>query len=58
MGQFMTSTDTVVVLGRTSYQECASYWPVASPDDPFGAFINPVPKPVVSRTVQGRLVAN
>jgi dihydrofolate reductase len=41
-----------VVLGRVSYQEWAGYWPNASADQEFAAFINPVEKFVASRTLQ------
>lgn len=42
-----------VVLGRTTYQEWADYWPSQAPeeDEGFAAFINPVPKHVVSRSL-------
>ncbi|WP_109474106.1 dihydrofolate reductase family protein [Ornithinimicrobium cavernae] len=40
---------TDVVIGRRLWQEWAEYWPGA--DDPFGAFINPVRKHVISSTV-------
>ncbi|SDT01581.1 Dihydrofolate reductase [Pseudarthrobacter equi] len=46
----INSVDTVV-LGRKSYEEWASYWPNASADQDFAAFINPVEKFVVSRTL-------
>ncbi|HEU4668093.1 MAG TPA: dihydrofolate reductase family protein [Arthrobacter sp.] len=48
-----TMMDTVdtVVLGRVSYQEWAAYWPNASVDQDFAAFINPVEKFVASRTL-------
>lgn len=54
MGQMMTQTDAVL-LGRTSYQEWAGYWPGAGAGDPFAAFINPVEKFVASRTLTGDL---
>lgn len=44
-----------VLLGRTGYQEWSHYWPAAGSADPFGAFINPVPKHVASRTLSGDL---
>src|SRR3712207_4629879 len=52
-----TMMDTVdtVVLGRVSYQEWAAYWPNASVDEDFSAFINPVEKHVASRTLTGPL---
>lgn len=40
---------TDVVIGRRLWQEWADYWPGA--DDPFGQFINPVRKHVVSSTL-------
>lgn len=43
------------VMGRTTYQEWAGYWPNAAADDPFGQFINAVPKHVASRTLTGEL---
>jgi dihydrofolate reductase len=48
-----TMMDTVdtVVLGRVSYQEWAGYWPTASVDEDFAAFINLVEKFVASRTL-------
>jgi dihydrofolate reductase len=47
----MINTVDTVVLGRVSYQEWAGYWPNASQDEDFAAFINPVEKFVVSRTL-------
>ncbi|UXM91810.1 dihydrofolate reductase family protein [Paenarthrobacter sp. JL.01a] len=47
----MINTVDTVVLGRVSYQEWASYWPNATQDDEFAAFINPVEKFVASRTL-------
>jgi RNA polymerase sigma-70 factor (ECF subfamily) len=44
---------TDVVIGRTLWQEWSQYWPGAN--DPFGAFINPVRKHVVTRTLSGDL---
>ena len=40
---------TDVVIGRKLWQEWADYWPGAT--DPFGEFINPVRKHVVSSTL-------
>lgn len=48
--RMMDNVDAVV-LGRVSYQEWASYWPNASVDEDFAAFINPVEKHVASRTL-------
>jgi dihydrofolate reductase len=58
-GQLMDRTlggVTDVVIGRTLWQEWSQYWPSA--DDPFGAFINPVRKHVVSSTLRGDLEWN
>ena len=44
---------TDVVIGRKLWQEWSEYWPQA--DDPFGQFINPVRKHVVSSTLTGEL---
>jgi dihydrofolate reductase len=52
--RMMNTVDTVV-LGRVSYQEWADYWPNASADQDFAAFINPVEKYVASRTLAGPL---
>jgi dihydrofolate reductase len=46
----MMNTVDAVVLGRVTYQEWAGYWPNASQDEDFAAFINPVQKFVASRT--------
>jgi dihydrofolate reductase len=51
----MINTVDTVVLGRVSYQEWAGYWPNASTDQDFAAFINPVEKFVASRTLAGPL---
>ena len=40
-----------VLLGRVTYQEWAAYWTTASDKLPFTAFINNVPKYVVSTTL-------
>jgi dihydrofolate reductase len=47
---------TDVVIGRKLWQEWAEYWPSA--DDPFGQFINPVRKHVVTSTLSGDLPWN
>lgn len=44
---------TDVVIGRKLWEEWSQFWPDA--DDPFGQFINPVRKHVVSRTLIGGL---
>ncbi|MFC8039440.1 dihydrofolate reductase family protein [Paenarthrobacter sp. NPDC057355] len=54
----MINTVDTVVLGRVSYQEWASYWPNATQDDEFAAFINPVEKFVASRTLSEPLEWN
>ena len=50
MSQALARTDAVV-LGRTTYQEWAGFWPTMPADDPFARFINEVPKYVASRTL-------
>lgn len=55
-GQFMgaaIANVTDVIIGRKLWQEWSEYWPGA--DDPFGAFINPARKHVVSSTLSGTL---
>jgi len=47
---------TDVVIGRRLWQEWSEYWPSA--DDPFGQFINPVRKHVVTSTLSGDLPWN
>ena len=47
---------TDVVIGRKLWQEWSEFWPSA--DDPFGQFINPVRKHVVSSTLSGELPWN
>jgi dihydrofolate reductase len=50
-GQMMgraISGGTDVVIGRKLWQEWSQYWPDADASDPFGQFINPVRKHVVS----------
>lgn len=46
---------TDVVLGRKLWQEWSQYWTSADADDPFGTFINPVRKHVISSTLTGEL---
>ena len=46
---------TDVVLGRKLWDEWSQYWQSAGSDDPFGQFINPVRKHVVSSTRSGDL---
>ena len=52
MGQAIGSV-TDVVIGRKLWQEWSEYWPGA--DDPFGCFINPARKHVVTSTLSGDL---
>ncbi len=52
MGQVIGPV-TDVVIGRTLWQEWSTYWPTA--EDPFGQFINPVRKHVVTSTLEGDL---
>lgn len=55
MGAALAPT-TDVVIGRKLWEEWRDYWQnVAGPDDPFGSFINPIPKHVVSSTLEGDL---
>jgi RNA polymerase sigma-70 factor (ECF subfamily) len=44
---------TDVVIGRKLWEEWSQFWPGA--EDPFGAFINPVRKHVVTATREGDL---
>ena len=46
---------TDVVIGRKLWDEWSQYWQSAGADDPFGGFINPVRKHVVSSTRSGDL---
>lgn len=46
---------TDVVLGRKLWQEWSQFWQSPGADDPFGQFINPVRKHVVSATLSGDL---
>ncbi|MBD0022564.1 dihydrofolate reductase [Gordonia pseudamarae] len=47
---------TDVIIGRKLWDEWREYWPCA--DDPFGAWINPVRKHVLSRTLTGEVPWN
>lgn len=47
---------TDMVIGRTLWDEWKEYWPGA--DDPFGEWINPVRKHVVTTTLSGDLPWN
>lgn len=46
---------TDVVIGRKLWEEWKDYWASAGANDPFGGFINPVRKHVVSSTLTGEL---
>jgi dihydrofolate reductase len=46
---------TDVVIGRKLWQEWSEYWQLSDANDPFGQFINPVRKHVVSNTLFGDL---
>jgi RNA polymerase sigma-70 factor (ECF subfamily) len=46
---------TDVVMGRKLWQEWSGYWLSAGADDPFGSFINPVRKHVISSSLSGEL---
>jgi len=50
MAAHVAGTDTVL-LGRVTYQEWASYWPMST-DEPFASFINSTPKYVISTTLE------
>ncbi|MBP6786338.1 MAG: dihydrofolate reductase family protein [Candidatus Promineofilum sp.] len=49
MIKFLAGIDTAL-LGRVTYNEWAGYWPTA--EDPYGDFINNVPKYVASTTLE------
>jgi len=52
VGAAMAAADALL-LGRTTYQEFASYWPgVSSEDQPFADYMNNTPKYVVSTTLE------
>ena len=55
MGEVIGSV-TDVVIGRKLWQEWSEFWPGA--EDPFGQFINPVRKHVVTSTLSGNLSWN
>lgn len=50
MMKMLADIDTAL-LGRITYDEWAAYWPTA--EDPYGDFINHVPKYVASTTLEG-----
>jgi dihydrofolate reductase len=47
----IAETDTVL-LGRTTYEEWASYWPATTEDLDFASYINDAPKYVVSTPLE------
>lgn len=54
MGQIITevmTTSTAYLMGRRLYDEWSAHWPEQGRDDPFAAFINRVPKHVLSTTL-------
>jgi dihydrofolate reductase len=55
MGEVIGSVSDVVI-GRKLWQEWSEFWPGA--DDPFGQFINPVRKHVVTSSLSGELPWN
>ena len=54
LGGIMGKVDTIL-MGRIGYEEWAGYWPNATQDLDFAAFINGTPKFVASRTLSGPL---
>jgi dihydrofolate reductase len=50
VGALMSKSDATV-FGRQTYDEMASYWPSADPNDPFTAQMNGARKYVVSHTM-------
>lgn len=46
---------TDVVIGRKLWQEWSEFWQSVDANDPFGSFINPARKHVVSKTLGGDL---
>ena len=44
-----------LLLGRTTYEIFANYWPTAPAEMPFTGLLNAVPKYVASRTLAGPL---
>ena len=49
--RFLETIDTVV-LGRKTYEDWKDYWPNATTNESFAAFINNAPKYVVSTTLK------
>ncbi|MUN38421.1 dihydrofolate reductase family protein [Actinomadura litoris] len=48
----VTARAGALLLGRRTYEDFASTWPLAEDDDPIGAKINTMPKYVASRTLR------
>jgi dihydrofolate reductase len=54
----LKATD-VLIMGRTTYELMAGYWPTAPGDDPVSEQMNGTPKLVFSRTLRhGRILAS
>jgi len=51
VGASMASADTIL-LGRTTFEEWAAYWPHQAGDGGMGDYINNTPKYVASRTLE------
>jgi len=51
VGATMAASDTIL-LGRTTFEEWASYWPEQAGDGGMADFINNTPKYVVSQTLE------
>ncbi|MDZ5622539.1 dihydrofolate reductase family protein [Nocardioides bizhenqiangii] len=51
VGELMSDSDATL-LGRQTYEEFASYWPDADPDDPITAQMNGAKKYVVSSSLK------
>src|SRR5688500_13870389 len=50
VGELMAGNDAML-LGRTTYEGCADYWPTADPEDPTTKQMNTSKKYVVSTTL-------
>jgi dihydrofolate reductase len=53
LGDIISQIDAedVIVMGRVTYQEFASYWPTAT-DEPFASHINNTPKYIISTILE------